>query len=156
MAQIIRIIYREMPAVQPAGDRCAYDKLYDIYPEGEKAKLRAGAKSFDIDKTDFDSFVKLCEDISAAERIIAQQPWKMLTRFNGSGALGKYVIVFDDGNAACADVGPDEIPQRFKELEKKYNPAGEPVIDGAWTCKCGQTGNTGKYCMECGLPCPKE
>ena len=156
MAKIVRIIYREMPTVQRMGDQCAYDKLYDIALDGEKAQLRAGSKSFDIDRTDFDSFVQLCEDIGAADRILANNPWKMLTRFDGPGAMGSYVIVFDDGNAACAAAGPAEIPQRFKELEKKYTPAGEPVIDGAWTCKCGQSGNTGKYCMQCGLPCPKE
>ena len=22
---------------------------------------------------------------------------------------------------------------------------------GEWTCSCGQTGNTGKFCMGCGL-----
>ena len=43
------------------------------------------------------------------------------------------------------------INSTFKKLEKKYTPAGEPVIDGAWNCKCGQRGNTGKYCMECGM-----
>ena len=151
MAKIVRIIYREMPMMQRMGDQCAYDKLYDIALDGEKAQLRAGSKSFDIDRTDFDSFVQLCENIGAADRILANNPWKMLTRFDGPGAMGSYVIVFDDGNAACADAGPAEIPQRFKELEKKYTPAGEPVIDGAWTCKCGQSGNTGKYCMECGM-----
>ena len=156
MAKIVRIIYREMPTVQRMGDQCAYDKLYDVQLENGKPALRAGSKSFDIDRADFDSFVQLCEDIGAADRILSNNPWKMLTRFDGSGAMGSYTIVFDDGNAASADFGPAEIPQEFKKLEKKYTPAGEPVIDGAWTCaECGQGGNTGKYCMECGAKCPQ-
>lgn|GEM_PF-2987302 len=151
MAKIVRIVYREVPLFQPQGDMVNYDKLYDLYLDGEKAQLRAGSKSFDIDRTDFDSFVQLCEDIGAADRILSNHPWKMLTRIDGPGAMGSYTIVFDDGNAASADFGPAEIPQEFKKLEKKYTPAGEPVIDGAWNCKCGQRGNTGKYCMECGM-----
>ncbi len=151
MPKIIRILYREIPLFQPQGDSVIYDKLYDLYLDGEKPKLRAGSKDFDISSEDFDGFVQLCEDIDAAARLDANNPWHMRTRFSGSGAMGRYFIVFDDGNAASADLGPQEIPQRFKELEKKYTPANEPVIDGAWTCRCGQSGNTGKYCMECGM-----
>ena len=151
MAKIVRIVYREVPLFQPQGDMVYYDKLYDLYLDGAKPKLRAGASDFDITAEDFDSFVKLCEDIGAADRILSNHPWKMLTRIDGPGAMGSYTIVFDDGNAASADFGPAEIPQEFKKLEKKYTPAGEPVIDGAWTCKCGQRGNTGKFCMECGM-----
>lgn len=151
MAKIVRIVYREVPLFQPQGDMVNYDKLYDLYLDGAKPKLRAGASDFDITAEDFDSFVQLCEDIGAADRILSNHPWKMLTRIDGPGAMGSYTIVFDDGNAASADFGPAEIPQEFKKLEKKYTPAGEPVIDGAWNCKCGQRGNTGKYCMECGM-----
>ena len=140
-----------MPLTQPSGDMCRYDKLYDLRAEADGAKLRAGSKEFDVSTEDLNDLISLCEQINAAERIVACHPWKMLTRFDGAGALGKFIIVFDDGNAACADSGPQEIPQRLKELEKKYTPADEHVIDGAWKCSCGQT-NTGKFCMECGLP----
>ena len=27
---------------------------------------------------------------------------------------------------------------------------------GEWTCSCGQTGNTGKFCMGCGRPKPEQ
>ena len=33
------------------------------------------------------------------------------------------------------------------KLEPKPQEAG-------WTCSCGQTGNTGKFCMNCGQPKP--
>ena len=32
-------------------------------------------------------------------------------------------------------------------------PAGAPAAAG-WTCACGQTGNTGKFCGNCGAPAP--
>ena len=152
MPKIVRILYREIPMSQPQGDMVNYDKLYDLYLDGAKPKLRAGASDFEITAEDFDGFVQLCENIGAADKIAANNPFGMrFQRFHGTGSLGSCFIVFDDGNAACADSGPAEIKQRFKELEKKYTPAGNPVIDGAWTCKCGQSGNTGKYCMECGM-----
>ena len=151
MEKIVRIIYREVPLFQPQGDCIIYDKLYDLYIDGQTPKLRAGSKDYEISREDFDGFVQLCEEIGAAEKLDANNPWHMRIKMSGPGAMGRYLIAFDDGTAACADLGPHEIPQRFKELEKKYTPANEPFIDGAWKCRCGHGGNTGKYCMECGL-----
>ncbi len=34
-------------------------------------------------------------------------------------------------------------------------PAAAPAADG-WTCSCGHTGNTGKFCAECGQPKPAD
>ncbi|MCQ2498011.1 MAG: SPFH domain-containing protein [Lachnospiraceae bacterium] len=33
-------------------------------------------------------------------------------------------------------------------------PAAAPAQTAGWTCECGQTGNTGKFCSECGKPQP--
>ena len=33
--------------------------------------------------------------------------------------------------------------------------APKPVADEGWTCSCGQTGNRGKFCSECGAPKPQ-
>jgi membrane protease subunit (stomatin/prohibitin family) len=33
-------------------------------------------------------------------------------------------------------------------------PAAAPQAAGGWTCSCGHTGNTGKFCAECGKPAP--
>ena len=33
-------------------------------------------------------------------------------------------------------------------------PAAAPVA-GGWSCSCGQTGNTGKFCTACGKPLPR-
>lgn len=30
----------------------------------------------------------------------------------------------------------------------------EPICSGTWTCNCGMSGNTGKFCSECGAPRP--
>jgi len=34
-------------------------------------------------------------------------------------------------------------------------PAPAPAAPAGWTCSCGQTGNTGKFCQGCGSPEPK-
>ena len=34
--------------------------------------------------------------------------------------------------------------------------AAQPAAPAGWTCKCGKTGNTGKFCGECGSPKPVE
>ena len=33
-------------------------------------------------------------------------------------------------------------------------PAGDASEKAGWTCSCGHTGNTGKFCSECGSPMP--
>lgn len=33
-------------------------------------------------------------------------------------------------------------------------PAAAPVAVAGWTCSCGKSGNTGKFCSECGSPQP--
>ncbi|MBQ7446424.1 MAG: SPFH domain-containing protein [Eubacterium sp.] len=33
-------------------------------------------------------------------------------------------------------------------------PQGQPAAQAGWTCSCGKSGNTGKFCSECGSPQP--
>ena len=35
-------------------------------------------------------------------------------------------------------------------------PAAAPAQAAGWTCACGKSGNTGKFCSECGAPQPSE
>jgi membrane protease subunit (stomatin/prohibitin family) len=39
--------------------------------------------------------------------------------------------------------------------QQKAQQAAAPAAEG-WTCSCGKTGNTGKFCGECGAPKPAE
>lgn len=34
-------------------------------------------------------------------------------------------------------------------------PQASPTAQGSWTCSCGASGNTGKFCTECGAPKPQ-
>ena len=41
--------------------------------------------------------------------------------------------------------------------QMQAQPAAEPApVKAGWTCSCGHTGNTGKFCMECGQKKPEE
>ena len=45
--------------------------------------------------------------------------------------------------------------QNSQHMESAGQPsmAGQPIASG-WDCSCGATGNTGKFCTECGAPRP--
>ena len=40
--------------------------------------------------------------------------------------------------------------------QQAAQPAPAPAAAAGWTCKCGKTGNTGKFCAECGSPKPAD
>ncbi len=37
-----------------------------------------------------------------------------------------------------------------KEANSTESGKSQPAPEGSWTCSCGQTGNTGRFCPECG------
>lgn len=52
--------------------------------------------------------------------------------------------------AALAQPTPQAAPQ------PQTAPASQPAAGDTWDCSCGHTGNTGKFCMECGQPKPED
>lgn len=54
--------------------------------------------------------------------------------------------------AAAPQPAPQPAPQ---SAPQSAAPAAAPAADG-WTCACGQTGNTGKFCGNCGQPKPTD
>ena len=47
-------------------------------------------------------------------------------------------------------------PQSPQQPPQGQASAPQTPAAGSWTCNCGATGNTGKFCMECGSPKPQE
>ena len=43
-----------------------------------------------------------------------------------------------------------------RETNSKKSGQNQPAPEGSWTCSCGQAGNTGRFCTECGQPKPAE
>ena len=54
----------------------------------------------------------------------------------------------------------DELLELLKDIARETNPQksgqNQPAPEGSWTCSCGQAGNTGRFCTECGQPKPAE
>lgn len=44
----------------------------------------------------------------------------------------------------------------FQMAESQNQTTAEQKKPEGWTCSCGQTGNKGKFCMECGRPKPED
>lgn len=54
----------------------------------------------------------------------------------------------------------DELLELLKDIARETNSQksgqNQPAPEGSWTCSCGQAGNTGRFCTECGQPKPAE
>ena len=57
--------------------------------------------------------------------------------------------------AAQQPVAPPQPAAAPQPAPQPAAPAAAPAADG-WTCACGQTGNTGKFCGNCGQPKPAD
>ena len=54
-----------------------------------------------------------------------------------------------------AEIAEVEIPE-VEIPEAEIPVVKAPEVDNTWTCVCGQTGNTGNFCRNCGTPRPLE
>ena len=68
---------------------------------------------------------------------------------NPNGAVGAFMGMGMAGGMAGAQMGT--LYQQGAQMQQAAPAA--PAAAG-WTCSCGQTGNTGKFCSNCGKPAP--
>lgn len=81
----------------------------------------------------------------------------------GLGNLGANAGSGNGGGGAVSDIvgavaGLKMAGMAFEKMEfPGITPAAEPQspASDAWTCECGETGNTKKFCMSCGKPKPE-
>ena len=71
---------------------------------------------------------------------------------NPNGAVGAFMGMGMAGGMAGAQMG-NLYQQGAQQQAAQPTPAPAPAVQG-WTCSCGQTGNTGKFCANCGKPAP--
>ena len=69
---------------------------------------------------------------------------------NPNGAVGAFMGMGMAGGMAGAQMGT--LYQQGAQQQAAQTQAA-PAAAG-WTCACGQTGNTGKFCANCGKPAP--
>ena len=67
----------------------------------------------------------------------------------GMGAAMGFMGMQMAGNAGSGMYG------QMVEQARAAQPLGPEAKPESWTCSCGQTGNTGKFCMNCGAPKPQ-
>ena len=71
----------------------------------------------------------------------------------GAGGMntgGLFRMAAEQNQAAAEQNRPSDKNQPSAEGNSGTSPTA------GWTCSCGQTGNTGKFCMECGRPKPED
>ena len=71
---------------------------------------------------------------------------------NPNGAVGAFMGMGMAGGMAGAQMGT-LYQQGAQQQAAQPAPAPAPAVQG-WTCSCGQAGNTGKFCSNCGKPAP--
>lgn len=87
---------------------------------------------------------------AAAMQGAANNPNGAMAGFMGMG-MAQGVAGGNIGNLFA--MGQQQAPQQAAPVQQAPAPAAAPAAAG-WTCACGQTGNTGKFCAECGSPKP--
>lgn len=89
---------------------------------------------------------------AAAARLVGAQSDAMRTAAANQGGMGAMGGFFGMGmaqNAGGANAAELFNMGRQGQQQQPQQPAAQ-----GWTCSCGATGNTGKFCMECGKPQP--
>jgi membrane protease subunit (stomatin/prohibitin family) len=66
---------------------------------------------------------------------------------NPNGAVGAFMGMGMAGNMTGGHM--TALYQQGAQMQQQAAPAPAPAAQG-WTCSCGQTGNTGKFCANCG------
>ncbi len=88
-------------------------------------------------------------NMAAAHLVGAQAQAMQDAAKNQSGAMQGFMgfgMAQQTGGANTADL--------FKMGQQ--NTGVQQTVDTGWTCSCGQTGNTSKFCSECGKPKPTD
>lgn len=89
---------------------------------------------------------------AAAHLVGAQGEAMKAAAANPNGAVGAFMGMGMAGGMAGAQMG-NLYQQGAQQQAAQPAPAPAPAVQG-WTCSCGQSGITGKFCPECGSPRP--
>ncbi len=92
----------------------------------------------------------------AAAHLVGAQAQAMQDAAKNEGGMGAIGGIF--GMNAVQNAG-GQIGALYQQAERqKQNaaPASASAAEGGWTCSCGKSGNTGKFCTECGKEKPAD
>ena len=92
--------------------------------------------------------------MAAASLVNAQGDAMRAAAANTSGAMAGFMGMGMAGQAG--GMNPQALFQMGAQQQSAPAAPPAPAAGNAWTCSCGQAGNTGKFCAECGKPNPAQ
>ena len=155
----MKIMYSEIPAHTKEVTRALSEELKIEWKEKRGIELFAvsiNGVSIPEDQrkkiTEWEENVMTTNPNIAAARIVGSQTDAMRTAAaneGGMGAMGGFFGMNMAQNAGGMNAG------NLFAMGQQQNTAPQNPVN-AWKCECGQTGNVGKFCMNCGKPKPAE
>lgn len=153
----MRIMYSEIPAHTKEVTKALSEELKAEWNEKRGIELFSvsinGVSIPDDQRkkiTEWEENVMTTNPNIAAARLVGGQTDAMRSAAaNPNGAVGGFIgmgMAQNAGRANAANLfaaGQQQAPQ-------------QPASAAGWSCECGQSGNTGKFCTNCGKPKPTE
>lgn len=153
----MRIMYSEIPAHTKEVTKALSEELKAEWNEKRGIELFSvsinGVSIPDDQRkkiTEWEENVMTTNPNIAAARLVGGQTDAMRSAAaNPNGAVGGFIgmgMAQNAGGANAANLfaaGQQQTPQ-------------QPASAAGWSCECGQSGNTGKFCTNCGKPKPTE
>ena len=155
----MKIMYSEIPAHTKEVTKALADELKAEWKEKRGIELFAvsiNGVSIPEDQrkkiTEWEENIMTTNPNIAAARIVGGQTDAMRTAAaneGGMGAMGGFFGMNMAQNAGGMNAG--NLFAMGQQQQQPQQQAQQPQAAG-WSCECGQTGNTGKFCMNCGKP----
>ena len=153
----MRIMYSEIPAHTKEVTKALAEELQTEWREMRGIELVAvsinGVSIPDDQRkkiTEWEENVMTTNTNIAAARVVGGQTDSMreaAANQGGMGAMGGFFGMNMAQNAGGANAADLFAMGQQQQTQQPQQPA-----PSGWTCSCGQSGNTGKFCMNCGKP----
>lgn len=153
----MRIMYSEIPAHTKEVTKALSEELKAEWNEKRGIELFSvsinGVSIPDDQRkkiTEWEENVMTTNPNIAAARLVGGQTDAMRSAAaNPNGAVGGFI-----GMGMAQNVGGANAANLFAAGQQQA--PQQPASAAGWSCECGQSGNTGKFCTNCGKPKPTE
>lgn len=160
----MKIMYSEIPAHTKEVTKALSEELKTEWKEKRGIELftvSINGVSIPEDQrkkiTEWEENIMTINPNIAAARIVGSQADAMRSAAANEGGLGAMGGFF--GMNMAQNVGGMNAQNLYAMGQQQQPPQGNESRQQAvstWKCECGETGNVGKFCMNCGKPKPTE